>query len=197
MAQAEQWLKRSRGLQHSADLLAAESLKLRPTIRALTSDDREVPDELQDKYNGYVLSMQMLYGLSIETALKAYLIANRPDTIEIVVSTDGRGSATDAKLRQIGATGDGHNLVALASVAGLLSPAHFNTNDIELVKSTLKHLSVMIRWKGRYPAPLKAGDDQDFDLEGALDDEQKPMDYTEVVTRIISVCTPEGGAEVE
>jgi len=102
---------------------------------------------------------KLLYGLTFETALKAWIVEYFPSKIEIRVAMDGKGEATHAELRAVGVpTSSGHNLLALAEAADLFGE-HFSAiirtdDDRRAVRNICRDLGEVVLWRGRYPVPL-------------------------------------------
>jgi hypothetical protein len=111
---------------------------------------------------------KLLYGLALETALKAWIVEHAPDKIQIRLVVDGRGDAVDAELKSIGVpTSSGHNLLALAEAAGLFGEAFSavlpQDSDRRAMKNICRDLSEVVQWRGRYPVPLASAEPLKFD----------------------------------
>lgn len=129
----------------------------------------------------------MLYGLAVETALKAYLIEHFPDKVEIAVVADGTGRATKASIRQIGAhPKDGHNLYKLAVAAEILTADNFDGLQIKVLHGLLRHLAQMVQWQSRYPVPLASG--EQFYLGDAIPDDLKRTEPKPWIDMILDKC---------
>ena len=115
-----QWLRKSVELRRSAnalwDAFFEQMLIWSRKLRDGTPEDESASDEVY----GYLTSAKMLYGLSLETALKAHLLKNSPDTVQLKMSADGTGQVTEVEIKQFGVSlGSGHNLEQLAQRAGV------------------------------------------------------------------------------
>lgn len=101
----------------------------------------------------------MLYGLAIETALKARIIELDSNAIDFREKRDGEGNVVDLQIVKIGAElgKDGHDLVKLATVAGLGDGgATFSLQtDRNTIREILAYLTDCVRWSGRYPVPKR------------------------------------------
>ena len=111
----------------------------------------------------YLVGSKFMYGLSLETALKAHFLRQRPADIEFRLMADGTGAIQSAELKQFGIQmGSGHNLEQLAQRLGLFTlaghPVFKLENDINALREILKHLSEVVYWSGRYPVPTKSGE---------------------------------------
>lgn len=104
---------------------------------------------------------QLLYGLVVETGLKARIIADEPDSIEFREKKNGNGEVIDISITKIGVElgADGHDLIKLASVAGMLGEVDGELykceSDRVAMREILAYLTDCVRWSSRYPAPKK------------------------------------------
>ena len=118
----------------------------------------ESPLDVVQAFGFYKVAM-MLYGLAVETALKAILVSQKSDSIVVHLETNGGGDIQRVSLKTVGDAGGGHNLIELAKNAGLIS-----RNEREDVdeKSHLAELSAYVAWRGRYPVAksVSATDEQ-------------------------------------
>ena len=110
-----------------------------------------------------VETAKLLYGLALETALKAWLIEHAPSKIEIRMTMAGDGSATHAELRSFGIhPNQGHNILALADAAGVFGPQFSHVwktdSDIANMKTIFRDLGEVVVWRGRYPVPMASFD---------------------------------------
>ena len=102
---------------------------------------------------------KLLYGLAVETALKAWIVERSPEKVEIRVVLDGSGNPKHAELRTVGVpTASGHNILALAEAAGLFG-GDFNAaiptpEDERALRNIFRDLGEVVLWRGRYPVPL-------------------------------------------
>ena len=155
---ARAWRKQSRALRRSADVLW-DDFSVILTIDAVA----------WKKNNEYDFSpaiealetTKFLYGLALETALKAWLIENFPEKIEILLSISGDGSAKHAELKSFGvAPNQGHNILVLAEAAGVFRPDFDSViksnQDIAAIKNIFRDLGEVVVWRGRYPVPMSS-----------------------------------------
>jgi hypothetical protein len=159
------WLKHSKALRHSASVLweefAAATFKAAKLEEAASRAQMERAQEILE-------TSKLMYGLALETALKAWIIEHAPEKIEVRVSMHGDGVATHAEIRTLGVpTSSGHNLLALAEVAGLFgdqfSTVLVNDSDRKVFKNICRDLGEVVVWRGRYPIPLSSYDPIQFD----------------------------------
>lgn len=153
----EAWRKHARALRRSAQLLWQEfERSLLFAIQAGSSKGTEPNlDEAIETFE----TTKLLYGLALETALKAWIIEHKPSEIEIKVTMDGNGEAKQAELKNIGVpSSQGHNLLALAEVAGLFTSTFASTlttdSDRDAMRNICRDLGEVVVWRGRYPVPL-------------------------------------------
>ena len=150
------WITRSVGLFQSAEAvwLAGETSGYRPGSNV--PPPASPLDELQC-FGFYKVAM-MLFGLALEAALKGILIANKSDKIRVALETDGGGDIQSVAIRTIGDSGNGHDLVALAKNAGVVS---LNDSCDLNEKKHLRELSEYVSWRGRYPVPKSMSAEQE------------------------------------
>jgi hypothetical protein len=154
----EAWRKHSRALRRSANVLwedfiteLADSLK-HSKIQRQDIDIESAIESLE--------VAKLLYGLALETALKAWIIEHKPGQIEIKITIDGSGEAKHSELKSFGVNGNqGHNVLALADVAGLFDRDTFSTilqtdSDREVFRAICRDLGQVVVWRGRYPVPM-------------------------------------------
>jgi hypothetical protein len=111
---------------------------------------------------------KLLYGLTLETALKAWIVEHFPSKIEVRVVMDGRGEATHAELRTVGVpTSSGHNLLALAEAADLFGERFQSIirteDDRRAMRNICRDLGEVVSWRGRYPVPLASAEPMKLD----------------------------------
>lgn len=162
----EAWRKHAKALRRAADALwevFAESV-FRAARLAREKDvkpDMTIP--MED-----LMTAKLLYGLALETSLKATIVETSPKSIEFQVTMDGTGAAVRAELRNIGvASHDGHNLLRLADQVGLFGDGFKDAlpkpEDAATMKNICRDLGEAIVWRGRYPIPLKSFTPQSLD----------------------------------
>lgn len=111
---------------------------------------------------------KLLYGLALETALKAWIIQNDPSKIELRVIIDGKGEATNAELKTVGvSSSQGHNLLALAEAAGVFTASFHSVlktdSDRSAMRNICRDLGEVVVWRGRYPVPLASYEPMQLD----------------------------------
>lgn len=154
---AEAWRKQSRALRRSAAALwNSFSDSIISEVRDSIAEGRALN---LDMAAGYLETCKLLFGLTLETALKALIIEHQPEKIEVRSNIDGSGNIVSAELRTIGlATSQSHNLLTLAEVAGLFDgtiPDVFNSDfDKQAFRDICRNLGEAVSWRGRYPVPL-------------------------------------------
>lgn len=158
------WRKHSRALRRSADVLHEDFVNI------LTESIKEAKElgEKADHERAIEAfeTAKLLYGLALETALKAWIIEHRPDQIEIKITIDGSGEAKQAELKSFGVNGgQGHNLSALAEVAGVFDGSTFAhvlkvDSDRDIFRAICKDLGEVVVWRGRYPVPMASFEPQ-------------------------------------
>ncbi|WP_411879764.1 hypothetical protein [Polaromonas sp. YR568] len=153
----EAWRKHARALRRSADVLWKEFERalLDGAVSSFESKSERNLDEALELFE----TTKLLYGLTLETALKAWIVEYFPSKIEIRVAMDGKGEATQAELRAVGVpTSSGHNLLALAEAAGLFGEKFESImgseGDRRAMRNICRDLGEVVLWRGRYPVPL-------------------------------------------
>lgn len=160
------WRKHARALRQSADVLWGEFGK-KLIAACLQAKEHETSPELEATLE-FFETTKLLYGLALETALKAWIIKHDPSKIELRVIIDGRGEATSAELKTVGvSSSQGHNLLALAEAAGIFSVG-FNSvlktdNDRSAMRNICRDLGEVVVWRGRYPIPLASYEPMQLD----------------------------------
>jgi hypothetical protein len=155
------WRTKASTLRSAAEALWDTSLGL------ITGGSPLVTPEERDRavqlFAERLHTSQLLYGLVVETALKARIIELDPANARFVEKRDGHGAVIDVRIQRIGADlgGDGHDLVKLAEIAGVAgaqaSSSIFSIeSDRVAIHEILAFLSDCVRWSGRYPAPRNA-----------------------------------------
>ena len=155
-----QWRRHARNLKDSGEflwiryqtMLAAEARRAKESATDL--DFERVIDALE--------TAKLVYGLALETALKARIVEKYPEKVEIRVVLDGAGEPKQAELRTIGVpSSSGHNLLMLAEAAGIFDAEFQDLLPVTLEQGVLKNicrdLSDVVQWRGRYPVPLSSG----------------------------------------
>lgn len=154
------WRKHARNLKDSG-----EYLWIRYQVMLATEAKRARESKTEPEFEPVIDALEtakLVYGLALETALKARIIEKYPEKIEIRVVMDGTGEPKQAELRTIGVpTSSGHNLLSLAEAAGIFDDEFQNRLSTKVEQSTLKNicrdLSDVVQWRGRYPVPLSSG----------------------------------------
>lgn len=158
------WRKHSRALRRSANVLhddfvavLAESIKEAKALGEDTGHEKAIEA---------IETAKLLYGLALETALKAWIIEHKPSQIEIKITIDGSGEAKHAELKSFGVNGNqGHNLSALADVAGIFEGGTFahvlkTESDRDVFRAICRDLGQVVLWRGRYPVPMASFEPQ-------------------------------------
>ncbi|MDP8568961.1 hypothetical protein [Methylophilus aquaticus] len=158
------WRKHSRALRRSANVLyddfvavLTESIKEAKALGVDTDHERAIEA---------IETAKLLYGLALETALKAWIIEHTPGQIEIKITIDGSGEAKHAELKSFGVNGNqGHNLSALADVAGIFDEGTFGhvlktDSDRDVFRAICRDLGQVVVWRGRYPVPMASFEPQ-------------------------------------
>lgn len=158
------WRKHSRALRRSANVLyhdfeeiLVESIKEAMGLGQKTDHEQAIEA---------IETAKLLYGLALETALKAWIIEHKPSQIEIKITIDGSGEARHAELKSFGVNGNqGHNLSALADVAGIFEGDAFaqilkTESDRDAFRAICKNLGQVVVWRGRYPVPMASFEPQ-------------------------------------
>jgi len=160
----ELWLDKSAGLRRSGNRLweCFVEATLRSARQYKANNDIAGGDLWAEGWD-YLTSAKSLYGLSTETALKAYMLQHRPEEIELKLTADGSGVIQSAELKQFGVhLGSSHNLEQLAQPTGILTlasnPVFKSESDLLILREILRDLSEVVYWRGRYPVPTKSGD---------------------------------------
>ncbi len=109
----------------------------------------------------HLLLAQMLYGLALETAFKAHLLATQPTTVDLQISSDGAGNLRNVEIREFGVSlREGHNLLKLAEQVGVFyrgAGALFQEDsDLRATREILIHLTEVVMWSARYPVPTRS-----------------------------------------
>jgi hypothetical protein len=125
-------------------------------------------DELFEVALNYMQTCKLLYGLALETALKATIVANAPQDIDLRVRMNGLGELTEVEVKSLGVpSGQGHDLLALAEKAGLFGPCFefllVDAASKNALKQICRHLGEIVVWRGRYPAPMRSFDPIELD----------------------------------
>lgn len=155
------WRKHARALRRSADTIWTEFEQVLGAAAVAAKEGKDKPD-FEDALEVFD-TPKLLYGLTLETALKAWIVKYFPSKIEIRVAMDGTGEATHAELRALGVpTSSGHNLLALAEAAELFGE-RFGTvirtdDDRRALRNICRDLGEVVLWRGRYPVPLASAE---------------------------------------
>lgn len=150
------WRKHASALRHSAEVLWDDFTKI--LIECVASRPEGDVSNVAPAVEAFGVT-KLLYGLTLETALKAWIVEHHPEKVELRVILNGRGDASEVELRTLGVpTSSGHNLLLLADVAGLFDETFADVVNTEEYKSALRNicrdLADVVTWRGRYPVPL-------------------------------------------
>lgn len=158
------WRKHSRALRRSANVLYDDfEAVLIESIKEAKA--RGQSNDLERALEAFEIA-KLLYGMALETALKAWIIEHKPNQIEIKITIDGSGEAKHAELKSFGVNGNqGHNLSALADVAGIFDKGSFahilkTESDCEAFRAICRDLGQVVVWRGRYPVPMASSEPQ-------------------------------------
>lgn len=160
------WRSHARALRRSAILLWGGFTTA--LVEEVATAHREKRDPSFDAALEALETAKLLYGLTLETALKAWIVEHFPSKIEVRVVMDGRGEATHAELRAVGVpTSSGHNLLALADAADLFGERFQSTirteADRRAMRNICRDLGEVVLWRGRYPVPLASAEPMKLD----------------------------------
>lgn len=160
------WRKNARALRRSADTIWTEFEQALAAAAVADKEGKDKPD-FEDALEVFDTA-KLLYGLTLETALKAWIVQYFQSKIEIRVAMDGTGEATHAELRAVGVpTSSGHNLLALAEAAELFGErfgAVMRTDDDRrAMRNICRDLGEVVLWRGRYPVPLASAEPMKLD----------------------------------
>ena len=163
------WRKHARSLRRSADVLWRDFMEVL-LAEVASAKAKQVQPDLSAAQEALEAS-KFLYGLALETALKAWIVQNSPDRIEIRLVVDGTGKPSSAELRTLGVPAcNGHNLLALAEVAGLFGDRFKHVikhaPDERAVRNICRDLTEVVVWRGRYPIPLASQEPLKLDPKG-------------------------------
>ena len=160
------WRKHSRALRRSANVLyddfeavLVESIKEAKALGQHPDHERAIEA---------IETAKLLYGLALETALKAWIIEHKPSQIEIKITIDGSGEAKHAELKSFGVNSNqGHNLSALADVVGIFEGGSFahilkTESDRDTFRAICRDLGQVVVWRGRYPVPMASSEPQNL-----------------------------------
>jgi hypothetical protein len=127
---APAWLEKGKKILLAAEILNIELLQL------CYKYTNSFPDEIEPKVMGLMDSLMLLLGLSIENAIKGFIISNLPD-FEKVSELD------KYKFNSLG----GH---------GIMQMVEFNISPLDPIEIDLiERLQESVIWAGKYNAPKK------------------------------------------
>lgn len=124
---------------------------------------------------GTKCSIELLFGLSLETGMKGLILCESPEKFQINVVMNGSLQIIEATIKKRGVDGSGHELLELAKASGTVSKhEHQGTR----LKEWLNYLSECILWRSRYPVANAAGEKpfQEYIKIGIGLDVQRMMD---------------------
>jgi hypothetical protein len=160
------WRKHSRALRHSADVLWDDFVDLVAQAASQAKSESARPNF--ESAIEAIETAKLLYGLALETALKAWLIEHSPEKIEIRITMSGDGSPRHAELKSFGIPpNQGHNILALAEAAGVFGQRFSHVlkteSDGAALKNICRDLGEVVVWRGRYPVPMSSFDPVSLD----------------------------------
>lgn len=127
---APSWLEKGKKLLIAAEILNTELLHL---CQKYTNS---FPDDMEAKFMGLMDSLMLLLGLSIENAIKGFIISNKPDFEKFE-------ELHKYKINSLG----GHDIKQMVE---------FNIGPIEPIEiDLLERLQESLIWAGKYNAPKK------------------------------------------
>jgi len=155
------WRKHSRALRRSADVLWDDFVEL-VAQAALDAKAQSTKPNFESAIEA-IETAKLLYGLALETALKAWLIEHLPEKIEVRLTMSGDGTPKHAELKSFGIPlSQGHNILALAEAVGVFghefAHIHKTESDCAAVKNICRDLGEVVVWRGRYPVPMSSFD---------------------------------------
>jgi hypothetical protein len=124
------WLEKGKKILLAAEILNTELLKL------CYKYTKSFPDDVEAKFMGLMDSLMLLLGLSIENAIKGFIIANKPDFEKL-------SELDKYKFNSLG----GHDIKQMVG---------FNIGPLEPIEIDLiERLQESVIWAGKYNAPKK------------------------------------------
>ena len=107
------WFDEARRLQQDSKVLSERAEEL---LEELSKVDETAEGDLKkaERLGSLMRTSLFLSGLSLENALKGYLIRERPQESKIQVTVDGNGMLMEAELKKIAGSRPGHDLKYLA-----------------------------------------------------------------------------------
>jgi len=127
---APAWLEKGRKILLAAEILNTELLQL------CNKYTNSFPDDVESKFMGLMDSLMLLLGLSIENAIKGFIIANKPDF-------EKPSELDKYKFNSLG----GH---------GIKQMVEFNIGPLDPIEiDLLNRLQESVIWAGKYNAPKK------------------------------------------
>ena len=162
---SEAWLRKSAELRASADVLWNACFALVGQWAIKQRDGASDADELWNLAIAHLSASKMLYGLALETAFKAAIIRDSPSTVALKMTADGSGKVQQVEVKQLGVSmGSGHDLVRLAEKAGVFRRGNGEVfpadSDYQAIRAILEELGDMVVWMGRYPVPMRSGEER-------------------------------------
>jgi hypothetical protein len=156
------WLQKSRDLRGAADDLWSV-FEERTAAWALAYKRKEPDNAIWEHAFARLTTSKMLYGLALETAFKARILSDRPGDIVFRMAIDGSRKLHLVEMKQFGVSmGSGHDLVRLAEIAGAFEPkvVFEHQSDFKALRAILEELGDLVVWEGRYPVPLRSGEER-------------------------------------
>lgn len=127
---APTWIEKGKKL-----LLAAETLNTE-LLRLCSKHIPTIPDDIEPKFMGLMDSLMLLLGLSIENAIKGFIIANKPNF-------ENLSDLDQYKFNSLG----GH---------GIIEMVRFNIDPLDPIEiDLLERLQESVIWSGKYNTPRK------------------------------------------
>lgn len=157
------WLEKSVELRRSGDALWDAFFEAALVWAKRTQEEPPADESAWHDVYGLLTSGKFLYGLAVESALKAHILRDAPGFVQLKMSGDGTGRVTEVEFKQFGmGMGSGHNLERLAERAGVFDrrsdPLYHADSDYRAIREILRHLTEVVYWSGRYPVPVRSGE---------------------------------------
>ena len=146
VSNSEAWLYRSIGLRAAADRL----LETAVTQRSIEETRESFVNDFA--YCEACEAAKLLYGLSLETALKGIIVQRNGSSVGVEVEMTGEGKLISVKLRTSGLNpAQGNHLCALARLVAEENRAVSLMLRHVRMTPLLDELSEAVLWRSRYP----------------------------------------------
>lgn len=146
-----EWMGAAKQDIRNADLLWEEGEENLFPMRLEGGELREPTQKALDHLTGSIFLMAM----AVENALKAKLISDRPEDVELRLSLNAKGEKSGAELKEIGGNPLNHNLEKMAEHAGIFDRSTASlfedSEEYERLRRNLNYLGHAVRYGGKYP----------------------------------------------